>query len=55
MLEFLAHLQLLPATAPADPAVPSSVQIETVWDFVVKGGWMMIPIGLCSLEAVGIP
>jgi biopolymer transport protein ExbB len=40
---------LLPATAPVEPSVPSSVQIETVWDFVVKGGWMMIPIGLCSL------
>ena len=28
---------------------PESVRIQSVWDFVLKGGWMMIPIGLCSL------
>ncbi len=28
---------------------PEAVQIQSVWDFVLKGGWMMIPIGLCSL------
>lgn len=26
--------------------------ISTVWDMVVRGGWFMIPIGLCSLVAM---
>jgi len=31
-----------------------SVAIQSVWDFVVKGGPMMIPIILCSLFALGV-
>lgn len=46
-----------PAVAPV-PAealdVPASVQIQSVLDFIQKGGFMMIPIGLCSLVAVGV-
>lgn len=30
------------------------VAIQSVWDFVVKGGPMMIPIILCSLFALGV-
>jgi biopolymer transport protein ExbB len=32
----------------------SSVEVQSVWDFVVKGGPMMIPIGLCSLIALTV-
>lgn len=32
----------------------ASAQIQSVWDFVIKGGPMMIPIGLCSLVAVTV-
>ncbi|MEM7229544.1 MAG: MotA/TolQ/ExbB proton channel family protein [Planctomycetota bacterium] len=32
--------------------VSPALQVQSVWDFVVKGGIMMIPIGLCSLVAL---
>lgn len=32
----------------------SSAEVKSVWDFVVKGGIMMVPIGLCSLLAVTV-
>jgi biopolymer transport protein ExbB len=35
-------------------AAPAAVQVESVWDFVQKGGLMMIPIGLCSLVALTV-
>lgn len=34
--------------------VPDSVQVQSIWDFVCKGGLMMIPIGLCSLVALTV-
>ena len=40
--------------AQAADAVPKSVQVQSVWDFVQKGGLMMIPIGLCSLVALTV-
>jgi biopolymer transport protein ExbB len=40
------------AAGQAEP--PSSVEVQSVWDFVVKGGPMMIPIGLCSLVALTV-
>lgn len=36
---------LLAQTAP-------SAQIDSVWDLIVKGGPVMVPIGLCSLAAL---
>ena len=39
-----------PSGAAATPA--ASIEVQSVWDFVVKGGPMMIPIALCSLVAV---
>jgi biopolymer transport protein ExbB len=41
---------LLLGQADAAPAT----QIQSVWDFVLKGGPMMIPIGLCSLIALTV-
>ncbi len=38
------------ATAGAE----TTTQVGSVWDFVVKGGPMMIPIGLCSFVAMTI-
>ena len=32
----------------------ASVELESVWDFVVKGGVMMIPIGICSIIAFAV-
>jgi biopolymer transport protein ExbB len=39
-------------TAPGVGA--AAVQVRSVWDFVIKGGPMMIPIGLCSLLALAV-
>ena len=32
----------------------SAVAVQSVWDFLVKGGVMMIPIGICSLIVVTV-
>lgn len=40
--------------APADGVEASTAAVQSVWDFVVKGGPVMIPIGLCSLVAVTV-
>ncbi len=32
----------------------SSVEVQNLWDFIRKGGVMMIPIGLCSLVALTV-
>jgi biopolymer transport protein ExbB len=37
-----------------DAAPAASVQVQSVWDFVVKGGPMMIPIAICSLAALTV-
>lgn len=40
------------SAVPAEAA--AAVKIESIWDFVVKGGPVMIPIGLCSLIALSV-
>lgn len=42
------------AAAPQGAPSAGSVKIESVWDFVVKGGPVMFPIGLCSLAALTV-
>lgn len=42
------------APAPAPPPAASAVQVQSVWDFAVKGGPVMIPIGICSLVALAV-
>ncbi len=42
-----------PASAGAAPSGPGTF-VGTVWDMVVKGGWMMIPLAICSLVAMAI-
>ena len=37
------------ADAASDPT-----RVESVWDFILKGGYMMIPIGICSMVAVTV-
>lgn len=41
-------------TANAQTDSVAAVAIQSLWDFVVKGGPMMIPIGLCSLVALTV-
>lgn len=38
----------------ADSPAATSTWAGTVWDMVLKGGWMMIPLALCSLVALAI-
>jgi biopolymer transport protein ExbB len=45
---------LIQATAPAPVTDPASLQINSLLEFLVKGGWAMIPIALCSLVAMAI-
>ncbi len=40
--------------AASDPAADAAVKVQSIWDFVVKGGPVMIPIGLCSLVALTV-
>lgn len=40
-------------TAPAGGTQPS-IELQSVWDFVVRGGPTMIAIGLCSLVALTV-
>ncbi len=33
---------------------PASVEVQSVWDFILKGGPMMIPLAICSLVALAV-
>ncbi|MCG8405312.1 MAG: MotA/TolQ/ExbB proton channel family protein [Phycisphaerales bacterium] len=35
-------------------ATEATTQIQSIWDFILKGGPMMIPIGACSLFALAV-
>ncbi len=37
-----------------DEGTAAGATVQSVWDFIVKGGPVMIPIGLCSLVAVTV-
>ena len=47
-------LGLLAQAGSAGQVDASTVQVQSIWDFVVKGGPMMIPIGICSLIALTV-
>lgn len=49
-----SQLLLVLASAPALKETNAAVDITSMWDFVVKGGIVMIPIGICSLIALAI-
>jgi biopolymer transport protein ExbB len=51
MIEYMPALIL--AAQPASIPAPGSI-VSTVWDMTVRGGWMMIPLALCSLVAMTI-
>ena len=42
------------SSAALDAAATDAVTVDSVWDFVVKGGIVMAPIGLCSLVMLAI-
>lgn len=47
-------LVLLGQTAPTGPDPTAGLKIGSVWDFVLKGGPVMIPIGLASIVALTV-
>ena len=50
----MAILAQASGAAEAVADVPDAVQIQSLWDFVTKGGVVMIPIGLCSFVALAV-
>lgn len=53
LLAISGHL-LAQATTVVGAAETSGIAVQSVWDFIVKGGPVMIPIGLASLLAVAV-
>ena len=49
-LDLTTALMLAQSTA----AQPSSGLVSSVWDMIVRGGWFMIPLAVCSLFAMTI-
>jgi len=47
-----AWMMTAPVLAQSAPASGSFV--STMWDMVLKGGWFMVPLGICSLVAMTI-
>ena len=55
VLNLVVVLAPAPAAAGVEAAeIADSLQVQSVWDFVIKGGVMMIPIGICSLVAMTV-
>jgi biopolymer transport protein ExbB len=50
----MSLLAQAPGGGTVDGQVVSAAHVQSVWDFVVKGGPMMIPIGICSLVVVTV-
>lgn len=57
-MHFLTHIihpmMTLAAPGGTNDAAQAAVAVNSVWDFVKKGGPMMIPIGICSLIVVTV-
>lgn len=54
MLHDMLTGTLLLATAPPTAGPGPGATINSVWDFALKGGILMIPIALCSLVAMAL-
>ena len=54
MLSPVVDLMLAAATPPVANEAAANMQVHSIWDFVVKGGLMMIPIGICSLIGLAV-
>ena len=49
-----ASVWMIPVLAQAGDTPADAVGVQSIWDFIVKGGVMMIPIGICSLIALAV-
>ncbi|MEK6700886.1 MAG: MotA/TolQ/ExbB proton channel family protein [Planctomycetota bacterium] len=50
----MTHTMLQMLAQSATPSTPPGSIVSTVWDMTVRGGWIMIPLALCSLVAMTI-
>jgi hypothetical protein len=51
----LVVLTLLMFIAPAlaaEPAAPAGEQKRTLWQTIAQGGWVMVPIAVCSIATL---
>jgi len=49
-----AFMILAQTAAPPAPSDAGALQVNSAFDFLMKGGWPMAPIALCSLVALAI-
>lgn len=54
MMDVIAAVTPLLLAQAAEAAGGSGNIVQTVWDFIIKGGVLMIPIALCSLVALAV-
>lgn len=47
-------LTLAQSIPPASTPTGSGSLVSTVWDMIVRGGWFMVPLAICSLVAMTI-
>src|SRR5262245_22720009 len=50
----ILSVTLATAPLPGAGAPPNGLNAGSLWDLVIKGGWIMVPIGVCSLVALTI-
>lgn len=50
----VVHWTLLATPVTPTPAPAAAGTISSVWDMVLKGGWIIIPIAICSIVAITI-
>ncbi len=54
MIQLISAIDALAMSVLGQAEAVTSTKIESVWDFVVKGGPTMIAIGVCSLLALSV-
>lgn len=54
MIQTLSSTAIFMLAQAPPAAVDTAVQVTSIWDFILKGGVMMIPIGLCSLVTIAV-
>lgn len=54
IIDWLSILPAMPDAPGGSALASAAVQVQSVWDFVLKGGPIMIPIGLCSLVMLAV-
>src|ERR1700755_3177744 len=51
-LAVLTTVTCVAAGLAAEPAAPAGEQKKTLWETIAQGGWVMVPIALCSIATL---